>query len=54
MKKGDKVKVTYKFGVKTKLMKTGIIAALTNNLICIKFRNYIESFKITDIFCEDE
>ncbi|MDY6229143.1 MAG: hypothetical protein SPH93_16040 [Clostridium sp.] len=56
MKKGSIVKVIYKREVKGKgkVMRTGVIAAVTKDLLLVKFKNNSESFRLIDILCEDE
>ena len=39
---------------KGKVMRTGVIAAVTKDLLLVKFKNHTESFRLIDILCEDE
>ena len=48
MKVGDKVKVL-RMEERAKRVMAGRIAVITNNFIVVQFKNYRESFKITDI-----
>lgn len=51
MKVGDKVKIT-RMEERVKRVKAGRIAVITNDFIVVQFKNYRESFKITDILAE--
>lgn len=51
MKVGDKVKIT-RMEERVKRTKAGRVAVITNNFIVVQFKNYRESFKISDLVAE--
>lgn len=51
MQVGDKIKIT-RMEERVKRVKAGRIAVITNNFIVVQFKNYRESFNITDLLAK--